>query len=87
MRKVISPNFDTARVQSARVEASVDTLDKIEVMKVHPSAKIQAFGARKRVVRRRFQDDEPALIPYVFISGEHYTAEDAWKDAALAIKK
>lgn len=82
MRKVISANLETVARRSPRFEASTDTKDSIKVKAVHPESRIQAIGAKKMVVRPRYATDPPGLVKTVAISGEHYLADDAWKDAS-----
>jgi hypothetical protein len=48
-----------------------------DVLKKFPSARIQAYGTKKRVVR----SNPLALVGYSFLSDEFYTAAEAWADA------
>jgi hypothetical protein len=82
MRKVINASFDTVSVPSARGEASCDFPARDRVLAVHATARIQTFRSAKRIVRDRTDRDPPGLVPYVFLSGECSTQEEAWRQAA-----
>lgn len=82
MRKVINQAFETIKVRHSRDEASSDSPTRAEVLKVHPSARIQVLGTAKRVIRDRGPQDLPGLVPYIYLSGACLTQDEAWKEAA-----
>lgn len=81
MRRVISPTLDTVRVPSMRDEAPYECPERDEVLMHHSTARVQVFGAKKRIVRDKTDRDPASLVPYVFLSGECYTQQEAWQQA------
>ena len=81
MRKVINKTLETVRVRNSRDEASSDSPERSKVLEVYPSARIQVLGMTKRVIRDRGPQDLPGLVPYIYLSGECLTQDDAWKEA------
>jgi hypothetical protein len=67
--------------KSPHDEASHDSEAKQAVVATYSTARIQADGAKKRVVRDRTDQDRPALVSYVFLSGCCNTADEAWQQA------
>lgn len=56
--------------------------DKDKVLERWPLAYIHTDRSKKEVRRPREGRDAPALVRYIFLSGVHWTNDDAWKDAA-----
>jgi hypothetical protein len=82
MRKIIGPKGETAKVPSVRVERLAGNEDSSEVRRVlGDDVGVLVRGAKKVIIRPRLKTDPPGLVPYIIISGEHYTSGDAWKDA------
>lgn len=81
MRKIINPGLDTIKVKSTRNENQLDCPERTEMLKHHSTARVESFASKKRIVRDRTDLDPPALVSYVFLSGDCYTQEEAWKQA------
>jgi hypothetical protein len=81
-RKIVGVCGETVKVPSSRVESHSDHDDSTEVRRVY-GAKVGVLvrGAKKVIIRPRLPTDPPGLVPYIVISGEHYTSGDAWNDA------
>jgi len=84
MRKIISHDLSTVRVTGSREEASFDSTFKRQVIERYTTARIQVHGTTKRVVRDRTELDQPGLVPYIYLSGECFTQDEAWNQAATA---
>lgn len=85
MKKVINANLETVQRKSVRDIASNETEDSRAVKSVYCSARVQAYGAKKVIVRDRRGSESHGMLPYVRISGEHYRADDAWQDAHMRL--
>lgn len=87
MRKVIGPKGETVKVPASRVEDHPDHEDSMAVRNVHgPKVGVLVRGAKKVIIRPRLPTDPPGLVPYIVISGEHYTSGDAWEDARKRVQ-
>lgn len=87
MRKVVGPNGETAKVRSSRKEGRVDNDYAEQVRKVYGErVGVLVRGAKKVIIRPRLATDPPGVVPYVIISGEHYTSGDAWQDACQRVQ-
>ena len=60
----------------------MEMTDKEKALDRWPRAIVYRERSRKEIRRPRQIGDAPALVGYVLLSGNHWTDEDAWKDAA-----
>lgn len=88
MRKVIGPKLETVKVPSTRIERSAGNPEYFDrVVRMYgEKVKVLVRGTKKVIIRPRLKSDPPGLVPYVVISGEHYTAEEAWRDASYRVQ-
>lgn len=60
---------------------------KEEVLKVYPEAYEYHHRSKTEIRRPRTEQDPPALVNYMFLSGEQWTQKAAWDEAARRLMK
>lgn len=81
MRKVINSKLETVSIPSIRNEGAYECPERDEVLMHHSTARVQAFGSVKRIVRDKTDRNPASLVKYVFLSGDCYTQQEAWQQA------
>ena len=73
----------SVRIRKQGRRQAKETEDSLAVKGAIRGARVEAVGTKKIIVRPKTKDDPPSLVHYIRISGEHYTADEAWKDARM----